>query len=94
MWLALLLLFSAAAQDRVKPLDPEKGRTKYSFPIVPGGKPFRFQVQLDKEGNVTGVDVFREGDTAPFQSCPHVRTRSRRGSRSTMTSGSYLNMMT
>jgi hypothetical protein len=70
VWLPLLLLFSATAQDRVKPLDPEKGRTKYEFPVVPGGKPFRFHVRMDKEGNVTGVDVFRPGEAAPFQNLP------------------------
>jgi hypothetical protein len=66
----LALSTRVAAQDRLKPLDPSKARTTYSFPVLPGGKPFRFKVELDQTSTVTGVSVFREGDTSPFQTLP------------------------
>lgn len=60
----------AAAQERVKPLDPNKARTTYSFPVRPGGELFRFKVELDQTSTVSGVSVFREGDASPFQTLP------------------------
>jgi hypothetical protein len=71
--LALLVSFfpsihnHASAQEKLKPLDPNKYRINYSFPIHPGGKPFRFKIELDKKSTVTGVSVFREGESTPFQ---------------------------
>jgi hypothetical protein len=48
-------------------LDPSKARTNYSFPVRPGRQAFRFQVQLDNSMTITGVSVFRQGDSTPFQ---------------------------
>jgi hypothetical protein len=55
-------------------LAPDKAKTSYSFPVRPGGKEFRFKVQLDDASMVTGVSVFREGESSPFQTlamCGH-----------------------
>jgi hypothetical protein len=69
--LAVTLLFGAAlAQNRPGPFDAAKGHTSYSFPVRPAGEPFRFQVQLDKTGTITGLAVFRPGDPAPSQVLP------------------------
>jgi hypothetical protein len=59
-----------AAQDVSKPLDPHKARITYSFPIEPGGKPLRFEVELGKASRTSGVSVFRERDSSPFQNLP------------------------
>lgn len=61
---------SAADQDKPKPLDPNDPRLTFSFSIQPGLKPFRFKVKLDKAGTITGVLVFREGASIPFQNLP------------------------
>jgi len=60
----------AVAQERLKPLDPNRARATYLFPIQPGAKPFRFKVELDQASTVTGVSVFRDGDSSPFQTLP------------------------
>jgi hypothetical protein len=60
----------AAAQEKLKTLDPHKARTTYLFPVQPGGKPFRFKVELGQASTVIGVSVFREGDSGPFQTLP------------------------
>jgi len=60
----------ALAQEKLKPLDPNRARATYSFPIQPGAKPFRFKVELDQASTVTGVSVFRDGDSSPFQTLP------------------------
>lgn len=64
-----------ADQDAPKPLDPNDPRLTFSFPIQPGGKPFRFKVELNKTGNIAGVSVFRDRDSKPFQtltSCQNI----------------------
>lgn len=66
----LIACSPAAAQDKVKPLDPNDPRLTFSFPIQPGGNAFRFQVGLNKAGHVAGVSVFREGESTPFQVLP------------------------
>lgn len=60
----------AVAREQPKPLDPNKARATYLFPIQPGAKPFRFKVELDQASTVTGVSVFRDGDSSPFQTLP------------------------
>jgi hypothetical protein len=60
----------AGAQEAIKPLEPNKAKTIYTFPIQPGGKSLRFKVELDKASTVTGVSVSREGDSRPFQTLP------------------------
>jgi len=64
----------ATAQDKAKPLDPNDPRTTFSFPIHPGWKPFRFKVELDKTGTVTGVSIFRAGESTLFQTLPTCGT--------------------
>jgi hypothetical protein len=59
-----------AAQEGPKPLDPSEARTTYVFPVHPGARPFRFKVELDQASTVSGVSVFREGDSSPFQTLP------------------------
>ena len=54
-------------QGKPKPLNPENARLNYFFSVRPGEKPFRFKVNLDKTLTVTGVSVFRDGDSSPFQ---------------------------
>ncbi|HME57422.1 MAG TPA: hypothetical protein VKF63_03730 [Terracidiphilus sp.] len=67
---------SSATRKRItthnepKPLDPNDPRLTFSFPIQPGGKSFRFKVEIDNTGEVTGVSVFREDDSSPFQKLP------------------------
>ncbi len=58
---------SAEAQDTPKPLDPDDPRLTFSFPVHEDWKPFRFKVELNRTGMVTGVQVFREGESKPFQ---------------------------
>jgi hypothetical protein len=65
----------ATAQEKAKPLDPNDPRTTFSFPIHPGWKSFRFKVELDKIGTVTGVSVFRPGESTPFQALPSCGTK-------------------
>jgi hypothetical protein len=67
---ATVFLTSAAAQENPKPVDPSKARTNYSFPVRPDRQPFRFQVQLDKSMTITGVSVFHQDDSTPFQFLP------------------------
>ena len=54
-------------QGKLKPLNPENARLNYFFSVRPGEKLFRFKVNLDKTLTVTGVSVFRDGDSSPFQ---------------------------
>lgn len=61
---------SAAIHDELKPLDLNDPRLTFSFPIQPGGEPFRFKVNLDKTGKVTSVFVYRAGDPTMLQSLP------------------------
>lgn len=60
----------AVAQTEAKPPDPNDPRLTFSFPIQTGGEAFRFKVGLSKAGRVTGVSVFRDGETTPFQTLP------------------------
>lgn len=52
----------------LKPIDPGKARTKYSFPIQAGAAPYQFEVELDKTSTITGVSVYRASDSKPLQS--------------------------
>jgi hypothetical protein len=54
-------------QGKPRPLNPDNARLNYFFPVRPGEKPFRFKVNLDKTLTVTGVSVFRDGESSPFQ---------------------------
>lgn len=63
----------SSAQVPLKTLDRDKAHTEYSFAIRPGSKPFSFRVELDQTMTVTGVLVFREGESAPFQTLPMCR---------------------
>jgi hypothetical protein len=58
---------SATTHDEPKPLDPNDPRLTFSFPIQPGGKFFRFKVNLDDSGTIMGVSVFRGSELQPFQ---------------------------
>jgi hypothetical protein len=60
----------SVAQDRRKPLDPSKAKASYSFPLHAGSAPFHFTVLLDGTSTVTGVQVFRPGESVPFQTIP------------------------
>jgi len=60
----------SVAQERLKPLDPSKAKTSYSFPIKAGSPPFHFTVLLDLTSTITGIQVFRQGDSAQFQTLP------------------------
>jgi hypothetical protein len=68
--LAAVFVGNIASQDAPKPLDPAKAHTSYSFAIRTGAEPFRFQVQVDKTGGVTGVSIFRAKSSIPFQILP------------------------
>jgi hypothetical protein len=59
-----------ATKDMPAPLDPSDSRLKFSFPVQPGSKPLRFTVNLDRKGTITGVSVFRQGKSKPFQTLP------------------------
>ena len=65
----------SAAQERIKPLEPGKAKTSYSFPIHGASTPFRFDVQLDTASTITGVQVFRPGDSSPFQTLPACKRK-------------------
>lgn len=67
---ALALALVLYAQVPIKPLDPAKAHTDYSFPLQPGGKHFHFHVELDQTMTVTGLSIFRDGESAPFQKLP------------------------
>ena len=70
-------LFGAesTAQEAVKPLDPSKAKTSYSFPLQAGVAPFRFEVQLDGASRITGVQVFASGESSPFQTLPSCKRK-------------------
>jgi hypothetical protein len=72
--LPALLLFGSTilglAQEQEKPLDAADPRLTSSFAIHAGGKPLRFTVELDKIGEVTGLQVFRHGEKTPLQTLP------------------------
>jgi hypothetical protein len=68
--LAIALSSAALAQNELKPLDPNKARANYSFAVRPGVEPFRFQVNLDKRSTITGVSVFRKGQSGAVQTLP------------------------
>ena len=72
----IALTTTIAGQDLRKPLDPAKARINYSFAVRPGAEPFRFQVQVDKTSTITGVSVFRSGQSSPFQVLPACRWES------------------
>jgi hypothetical protein len=71
MVLALLLLDlpggTAAAQNQPKRDDSATFRLDYSFPVRSGAEPLDFRVELDKENAVSGVLVFRRGQSEPLQ---------------------------
>jgi hypothetical protein len=48
----------------------EQSSDTYLFAVQPGGKPFRFKVELDQASAVTSVSVFRDGNSGPFQTLP------------------------
>lgn len=62
--------WGACAQDQPKPIDPNDPRLTFSFAIRPGGKPFRFKVNLDKTAAIAGVSVYRGAETRAFQTLP------------------------
>ncbi len=69
LW-AAAVLSGAVGQAQLKPLDPNNARISYSFSLRAGMKPFRFQVQLDKNSTITGVAVFSQADSIPFETLP------------------------
>jgi hypothetical protein len=73
--LLLLLCVVLGAQERLRPLDASTAKTIYSFPVAKGRAPFRFQVELDPTGMVTGASVFREGESTRFQFLPACQDR-------------------
>jgi hypothetical protein len=66
-FLFLVCLTAGLAQQSPKPYDPAKGRVDYSFPVVAGVPAFRFHVQVDPTGVITGVAVFAPGAETPLQ---------------------------
>jgi hypothetical protein len=71
--LSLVCAAAALAQQAPKPYDPVKGRVDYSFPVAAGGPAFRFHVQVDPAGVITGADVFAPGATVPLQTLASCR---------------------
>jgi hypothetical protein len=69
-FIAVVIARGIIAQEKLKPLDPTKARTIYTFPIRSGAQPFRFQVQVDQTSTIAGVLVFRPGESNPFQTLP------------------------
>lgn len=67
---AMFMMGALAQNNPPKPLDPSKARTDYSFSIRPGMEPFRFHVDLNKRMVITGVSIFRPGESSPFQVLP------------------------
>jgi hypothetical protein len=59
-----------AQQDDAKPLKPNDPRLNFSFAVSPGAKPLRFHVNLNMAGTITGVSVYRNGQSVPFQTLP------------------------
>jgi hypothetical protein len=59
-----------ASQGPMKPLDPAKAKTRYSFAVRSGEDPLRFEVQVNSSSTITGVEVFRSGQSDPFQVLP------------------------
>jgi hypothetical protein len=72
---AALLGTESNAQETLKPLEPGKAKTNYSFPIQSGSPLFRFAVQLDGTSSITGAQVFRPGESVPFQSLPACKRK-------------------
>jgi hypothetical protein len=66
---------NVAAQQPVKPLDPAKAKTRYSFPLRSGEEPLRLEVQVNQSSTVTGVEVFRFGQSEPFQVLPACKRK-------------------
>jgi hypothetical protein len=56
--------------EQVETPRPSKAKREYSFPLQSGGRSFDFHVQVDKTSTVTAVSIFRDGESAPFQSLP------------------------
>jgi hypothetical protein len=69
-------LSQTVAQDEAKPLNPNDPRLTFSFPIKKSEAPFQFKVNLDKTGTITGVSVFRSGQSQPFQTLPECEKLS------------------
>src|SRR5215510_7433736 len=65
---------TSAFQERLRPLDPSKAKTSYSFPLKAGSAPFHFTVSLDSASTITGVQVFRPGESIPFQILPACKS--------------------
>jgi len=59
-----------AQQDDAKPLKPNDPRLNFSFAVSPGAKPFRFHVNLNMAGTITGVSIYRNDQSVPFQTLP------------------------
>src|SRR5436190_12658829 len=82
IWPITLLAISAATApiacaqpaNGPKPLDPKDARAVYTFAVRPGADPFSFRVRFDEPGVVSGVAVFRDGESKPFQLLPSCRT--------------------
>jgi hypothetical protein len=74
--LALLLVLRLPAQIPANPAvtqqnPPAAASTEpdvtFSFPVQPGGEPFRFESVIDKDRYVTGISIFYPGETASRQ---------------------------
>jgi hypothetical protein len=65
--IAGLFSIGSAAQEQVKPLDPSKAMTSYSFPLQVGSMPYHFEIQLDRTSTIIGVQAFRPGESSAFQ---------------------------
>jgi hypothetical protein len=69
--LSFWLTFSAnAAPDEPKSLSPNDPRLKFAFRVKPGQEPLSFKVKLDATGTISGVSVFRHGESQPLQTLP------------------------
>lgn len=61
------IFIQASAQDAPKPPNPNDARLNFSFPIQNGTKPFHFKVDIDKNGTILGLDIYKPGSSSIFQ---------------------------
>lgn len=73
--IAGFLSMGSTAQEQVKPLDPSKAKTSYSFPLQAGSMPYHFEVQLDRTSTIIGVQVFRPEESSTFQTLPACKRK-------------------
>lgn len=61
------------AQENPKPLNASDTRLNFSFSVRHDGPAFEFKVNLDNDGIISGVSVYRRGATRELQTLPGCR---------------------